>query len=305
MCLFCKLRRVFIPQSEWQARAAAHRARLSPFVEPHLARRSRGEKHPVWDFLWEYYSFRPAHLLRWSPGIGVVLETDSADGPPEFSQREWSRAEAGITLDTEKFPAHRVAALHEILEILEATQRRAASFACFGMHEWAMVYRAPDMRHAVPLRLAPTEIEATVETLGVRCSHYDAFRFFTEPARPLNVLQPRADNRARMEQPGCIHATMDLYKWAYKFWPWTASELVADAFELARAAREVDMRASPYDFAALGFAPIALETPEGRREYQNLQRKIAERAVPIRASLIEAYTCLIEAVSRCALSKFH
>ena len=30
-------------------------------------------KHPVHDFLFTYYSFRPAQLRRWSPGYGVVL----------------------------------------------------------------------------------------------------------------------------------------------------------------------------------------------------------------------------------------
>jgi len=40
-----------------------------------------------------------------------------------------------------------------------------------------------------------------------------------------------------------FHASMDLYKWAYKFAPWIASDLLADYFELARATRWLDMRA--------------------------------------------------------------
>ena len=51
----------------------AHAARLAPYVDPHLARRQAGEKHPVHDFLFGYYSQRPAQLLRWHPGYGVRL----------------------------------------------------------------------------------------------------------------------------------------------------------------------------------------------------------------------------------------
>lgn len=52
---------------------------------------------------------------------------------------------------------------------------------------------------------------------------------------------------------------MDLYKWAFKFAPFIPSELIADCFALARDIREIDMRASPYDFAPLGFSPSALK----------------------------------------------
>lgn len=46
------------------------------------------------------------------------------------------------------------------------------------------------------------------------------------------------------------------------------------------------MRASPYDLRALGCAPIAIETPEGRAEYESHQRAFAERGMPLRARLI-------------------
>jgi hypothetical protein len=79
---------------------------------------------------------------------------------------------------------------------------------------------------------------------------------------------------------------MDLYKWAFKFAPFTPSELTADCFALARDIREVDMRASPYDLARLGFAPIPIETPAGRTEYEKHQRDFAERSQPLRARLL-------------------
>jgi hypothetical protein len=92
-----------------------------------------------------------------------------------------------------------------------------------------------------------------------------------------------------MDQRGCIHVNMDLYRFCYKIAPWIESELLVDAFELARFAREIDMRASPYDLRSIGFAPIRVETPDGRAEYVRLQRKISERAKPIRQRVLLAY----------------
>lgn len=275
-----------LEEDEWQVRAAHHRARLAPFVAAHLARRSRREKHPVYDFLWEYYSFRPSFLLKWSPGIGVELRGETQ----RFNDwKEFSATPNGIALDAAKFPRHRREGLLQIAQILEQTASRAAFHGCFGLHEWAMVYRETEHRHAVPLRLCNDEIAALVESQPIRCSHYDAFRFFTPAARGFNILNPSAESRAEMEQPGCIHANMDLYKYATKFFPWIASEILADAFELAMEARVLDMRAAPYDLASYGFAPIRIETASGRGDYQKLQREIAQKAAPLRAKLIEVY----------------
>ena len=55
------------------ASAPAHAARVEPWVDPHLERAARGVAHPVEDFLFTYYSFRPAALRRWHPGFGVRL----------------------------------------------------------------------------------------------------------------------------------------------------------------------------------------------------------------------------------------
>lgn len=286
----------FLSTAQWRARQCSHVARLLPFIEAHRARRSRGEKHAVWDFLWEYYSFRPAQLLKWSPGIGVELESEESFGGKEFDGKEWKPTDDGFTLDLARFPLHRLESVRAVLTLLEQTAAREPFHGCFGLHEWAMVYRG-DRRHASPLRLSGDAIADLVESQVVRCSHYDAFRFFSAPAVALNVLQPQADNRAEFEQPGCIHASMDLYKWAYKFAPWISADLVADCFDLARAARWLDMRAAPYDLAAYDVPPILLETPAGRREYASQQSAVAARAAPLRARLIEEYRALICAVA--------
>jgi hypothetical protein len=193
-------------------------------------------------------------------------------------------------LDTSAVLAKRGPTVAWTANLLRRTAERPAHFGCFGMHEWAMVYRQSmdEIRHADwPLRLNADETAAVVEANRVRCSHFDAYRFFTPPARPLNLLTPTRESQPDLDQPGCLHANMDLYKWAYKLAPLVAAELVADCFELAREIRELDMRASPYDLMDLGLAPIRIETPDGRAEYAAAQRGFAERARPLRVRLIE------------------
>ncbi|MBM0275931.1 3-methyladenine DNA glycosylase [Micromonospora tarensis] len=273
--------------AQWQARRRAHQERVAVWLTPHLARRHRGERHPVADFLFTYYSHRPAQLRRWHPGAGVELR-DAAVG--EFG-RDYRATTAGVTLDTDAVRARRGDSIGWIRSLLAATGGRAPHFGCFGMHEWAMVYRQTrdELRHnAWPLRLSAERTAAVVEERGVRCSHFDAFRFFTAPARPLNVLTPTRETQHANEQPGCLHANMDLYKWAYKLSPLVPSELVADAFDLAREIRTLDMRASPYDLAALGYPPVRVETPDGRAEYAAAQRGFAERAAVLRERLLAA-----------------
>lgn len=279
-----------LPAPVWRARASAHAARVDGWLGSHLDRRRDGVRHPVEDFLFTYYSHRPAQLRRWHPGFGFVL----ADAPP---QRHYVAAEGGPTVDPALL-AKRAESLRWIRDPLRATASRPAQLGCFGLHEWAMVYRQTQdqVRHnAWPLRLSPAATAQVVEDRGVRCTHFDAFRFFTEPARPLNVLVPTRERQSELEQPGCLHATMDLYKWAYKMSPLVPSELVADCFELSRAVRELDMRASPYDLADLGYDPVRIETPEGRAAYAVAQRDFADRAAPLRARLVEHCDALLAA----------
>jgi hypothetical protein len=156
-----------------------------------------------------------------------------------------------------------------------------------------MVYRDRETRHPVPLRLGADGTDAVVEAHPIRCTHFDAFRFFTPSAVPRNRLQPTRETQPELEQPGCLHAGMDLYKWAYKLSPATPGELVADCFELAVEIRELDMRASPYDLSAHGFAPVLIETPEGKAEYVAAQRGFAERGAVLRHRLLEVCDSLV------------
>lgn len=278
-----------LPLDEWLPRARAHAARADALCADHLVRRSRGVKHPVWDFLFEYYPVRPGTLRRWSPGLGVALA--GADDPRATGfvshMRDVHIGDDGVAyLDRRAHAERRGEAIAYIADLLAGTLANDAHFDCFGLHEWAMVYRADDTRHAVPLRLGQSATDAVVDGHRIRCTHYDAYRFFTPEAVPLNENRPTRQTQPACEQAGCLHANMDLYKWATKLGPLVPGELWLDSFELARDVRRLDMEASPYDLAVHGFAPVRIETPEGKAEYVSRQRRLAERAAPIRTGLL-------------------
>jgi hypothetical protein len=274
---------IVLGPAEWRARRAAHEARADRLVEARRERAQKGERDPVEDFLFTYYPFRFAAVRRWTPGAGVAL----AEADELVVDRRFLRGSDGL-VRVALPDAAQAGRLDFSLRLCRAVATRAAFHGCFGLHEWAMVYgQAEQRRHgAWPLRLGAEGTDAVVRSMPVRCTHYDAFRFFTPGARPLNKLAPTLDARVDNEQPGCVHVTMDLFKWAMKAQPWVSAELAADAFELAHVARTVDMRASPYDFSAIGLKPIAIETAEGRVEYETEQRRLSALAEPIRARLI-------------------
>jgi hypothetical protein len=282
---------MILSETQWKQQQEAYLAEVAPYVEAHLQRRSIGEKHPVHDFLFEYYGFRPSHLLRWSPGLGVWLAGTAC----EFLARdEMSEGAEGIGLSKERFPAKRLTAAKWILNLLETTQSRPPMFGCMGLHEWAMVYERKDVRHPqLPLRMPHDELRKFVAQQPIRCSHFDAFRFFSSSAKPLNRIQPSPDNRAGMEQPGCLHVNMDMYKWAFKFSPWISSEHVQASLRLAIKTRELDMRASPYDLETLGYEAIPIETEEGQKAYVDGQQQIYAEGQVVREGLIGAYKNLI------------
>lgn len=273
-----------LPLDEWRALAEEHRSRVEVDLAEVVWRRDRGIKQPIEDFLFHYYNLRPSHLAQWHPGIGVMLEDDGTWRPPAYV------LDSGIAqLDREYFLAKRGRTVAKARELLSAVSNKEPRYGCFGMHEWAMVYRlaADETRHPyLKLRLTTAEIAEVVEQVGCRCSHYDAFRFFTAPARPLNLVQPTRQNQPELDQPGCLHVNMDLYKWAGKLWPAVGSDLLYETFRLAREIRVVDMRASAYDLRDWGHEPIQVETHTGRRHYVALQKEFASRASLLRERLL-------------------
>ena len=79
---------------EWRARRDAHRQAVDELIGPYLDARRRGARHPVIDFLFTYYSSRPAHVLRWHPGFGVTIE----DGDEFLGLRGYEQTAAGVSV---------------------------------------------------------------------------------------------------------------------------------------------------------------------------------------------------------------
>jgi len=272
---------------EWRALEAAHTQRAQALTRAHRERSARQETHPVEDFLFTYYSYKPAVLHRWHPGEDVELRDAAADARSAWRWYASGSSAGSLVVDGEAFRAERGALIANVGTILRATAGRAPGFGCFGLHEWAMVYRQREHRHPVPLRLGREGTDAVVEAHDLRCTHFDAFRFFTPEAVPLNRDAPTRELQSALEQPGCLHAGMDLYKWAVKLGPLVPGDLLLDAFDLARDIRVLDMQASPYDLADWGYEPVRIETPEGKAAYVRAQRGFAERGQALRARLLD------------------
>lgn len=270
----------------WQRLQQQHTARATEFTAGHLARRARGEKHAIEDFLFTYYSFKPAQLAKWHPGAGVILTACKA----RANWRYYHQDAAGAHVDLRGYFAVRGATVAYVKDLLQRTLAHTPNFGCFGLHEWAMVYQlTPEqIRHrGLRLRLGHSGSDEVVQHHRITCSHFDAFRFFTPPAAPLNTLQPTRETQPLLEQSACLHAGMDIYKWITKLGPIVPGELLLDAFELARDIRYVDMQASPYDVSDYGLPAIPIETAAGKREYMRLQRGFAARGNELRHRVLE------------------
>ncbi len=275
-------------KADWQYRQEKHQQAIAKIIDPYLKKREHQHKDPVMDFLFEYYSFRPSHLKKWSPGPGVLLEKANRQTAPDIT--ELTITSQGAWLDPAHIPEKRKSSVRWILSLLENSLHKEPSFGCFGMHEWAMVYKAENVRHdQIPLRMSKEELAAFVESRPLVCTHFDAFRFFTEPARPLNKFNLSREAFNKTEQAGCLHTNMDLYKWSFKLFPWISSDTIREAFVLAVDTRIIDMKASPYDLRSRGLEPIKIETEAGRLEYVKKQKEIYHRSIPIRKQLISEY----------------
>ena len=276
-----------IEREDWIRQAVLHKELVSPIADAFLQRRSVAQKHPVDDFLFTYYRFSPTKLKQWVPSFEetlYVLESDL-----EIFGNDWFIYQNGVLQsNANRLGTATVAQLTFIETLCQKINERPCRFGCFGLHEWAMVYRQSqeELRHTgYPLRLAPSALARFIESQNLCCTHYDAYRFFTSDAKSRNLLQPTLQSRIHFEQAGCLHANMDLYKWATKLWPWVGSNFIAKTFLLALEGRKIDMRASPYDLQKEGYAPICIETEEGRKEYQILQQQYAAKAAALRQEL--------------------
>ncbi|WP_198928954.1 3-methyladenine DNA glycosylase [Boudabousia liubingyangii] len=268
-------------------------------------RAARSQVEPISDFLFEYYGIKPRHLTQWHPGIGLaLLAPTQADSDSQAAYEFWEQlgqkrfyhqvetpAGPAVTLDVQSWVEQRGRGGQFIIDLLSTVANREGFYGCLGLHEWAMVYQGKP-RHDLPLRLGAQGADQLTSSLPIRCTHFDAFRFFTPEARPFNQHQPdgSAPSMLALEQPGCLHQNMDLLRYALKLGPLVSTELLLDCFEFALEVRTLDMAASPYDCSGLGLAPVKIETVEGKAQYIAQQRQFTETGRPLRQALIDALT---------------
>lgn len=201
-------------------------------------------------------------------------------------------------------------ALEYYKSILEATLQAEPIFFCHGLHEWAMQYQPenhpppPSSKYQshLPLRVDQRTINAAVERRGVYCTHVDALRFFAPAARSWNHFGEYGtsvvrQDQPKLEQPACVHANMDLLKYAVRITPWIDGDVVADALDVALQARKLDIASSPYDVSMYGLNPIAVETAEGRKKYREMQADLLTVAQPLRQRIRNAYNDFLSQAS--------
>lgn len=282
---------------DWRAREAEHHAAVDELTAAHLRRSHSGIKHPIIDFLFTYYRSSVGALRTWHPGAGIQLEIENNRRhiPRYYRSVEPGRdGVSAVEVDLDAVIAAKGKRWQRAATIVSRTAHRTPRFGCFGRHEWAMVYRLRphEIRHEhVPLRVSQETIAEQVEA-GVHCTHFDAFRFFTPPAEPLNEFALDRSSQLEREQPACLHAGMDLYRWASELGPACPSDLLLDTFRASLRARVVDMQASPYDLRDYGYEPIEIETARGRAQYAAFQRRWAEETNELRERLLELYASL-------------
>jgi hypothetical protein len=288
-------KKVVLELNHWQELEKEHQRIVRTFTVPFRDRRSRGVSHPVYDFLFTYYAFPPARLEQWHPGINVILYS-GGDYGRFSSDKRYDCLDNRISLKPALLTQTLQRRLLWVVKLLENIKKSIPRFGCYALHEWAMVYKLSEERRysGYPLRVTPEVIQNVIEKHQLRCTHFDAYRFFSPKARPQNQYILQSDSRMEFEQGGCIHASMDLYKWAFLFSPWVGSSLLLECFLLAIRARELDMRSSPYELSSLGFEPIPIETESGRQTFISMQRELAIEASGVREKLISLLTILCE-----------
>ncbi|MDD7984529.1 hypothetical protein PQO01_06150 [Lentisphaera marina] len=278
---------MLINESEWQSKAQLHQNKVDQLTSEWREHKALGKKHPTLDFLFSYYNLKINRLRLWSPGPDVSL---SGKHNGELLFGYYTSKENSFHLDPERYPRQRLNNFKWIAHLLRETKSKTPVFNCYGVHEWCMIYKSDSKRHEqLPLRVSSQTLNNFVEKTSCQCTHFDAYRFFTEEASPLIQHPLSRENQEVYEQSGCLHANMDLYKWAYKLYPFMSGDLLLRCFELAIQCRYLDMQASPYDLGEFNMEPIPVDTTSGREKYVSEQHRLKKIADPIRDELADAY----------------
>ena len=303
-----------VPRAVWLGEARRHSEEMNdllyPLIPGHdqatLKERMHAVRlHPVYNFLHSYYRYSAEELKLFSPGIlsSAPLEISSSEDLSMLHQKFLSSSTSLAQYQVPRQPLepsgrYGWVRLSKSRDILQATSNRQPFLACFGLHEWAMLFKSNEKKQpSLSLRVPQSKIDEVVAQ-GTYCTHFDAFRHFSQTAMPLNSNPSLTrDTQVETEQPGCIHATMDLFAFAHKIYPLSSSSLLRRSLQLALKARKIDMRASPYDVSKFDGCeiPICIETADGRKQYADEQLALAQEAAPLREEILQTYNAALHA----------
>jgi hypothetical protein len=195
-----------VPEKKWRADAAAHELRVRSLVGGHL--HNFDSSNPIYNFLFKYYFWKPSVVASYSPGWNKVLigaqPNDVTHGGGQRAASVWRSGgqddAGGLFFDGMRCSPETLVGLQNTLDLLRATEQRPPVLNCFGMHEWAMLYSlatpaaktgggggggggGQSKHQRLPLRLSQAALDAAVEERApLKCTHFDAFRFYTPKA---------------------------------------------------------------------------------------------------------------------------
>lgn len=163
---------------DWSSDAIDHvqimEGLLYPPGESMKVRLHQVRQHPIYNFLHTYYRYSTKSIKKYSPGIGIMMET-MPDGALALLNEKFLRITPegiSVLLSTSPDLYHNCAlfchkgvsyelpkgqspdstfgwiTLSKTRDMLHATASRQPFFGCFGLHEWAMLYSG---RMYVPL----------------------------------------------------------------------------------------------------------------------------------------------------------
>jgi hypothetical protein len=221
-------------RQDWVQTAKSERLRVNSLLKSGIY---QDKNHPIYNFIFVYFFFNQKILFQYSPGMNTTIELDqdydklfSLNLAPELQPIEAQSKTLAISFSEKKISKK---FLQRTLQILKSVQSKLPSFWCFGLHEWAMQYHSSQLApspstksssfQSLPLRVSPEQIESLINPPSsaiqppiprLRCTHFDAIRFFTPSSLPLNVISPTPTRNTvdQFDQPGCIHVNMDLFK---------------------------------------------------------------------------------------------
>ena len=204
-------------------------------------------------------------LRRWHPGAGVLLaDADPADFGPDYTLTA-----AGSPSTRHGVRARRGEAIAWIREAARgAPPSGRPSSAASALHEWAMVYRQPRTSSATRTGRcgsAAADRPRSSRRQPVRCSHFDAFRFFTPggPAAERAAADPGHAGRPRTAGlPAREHGPLQVGVQAVAAGSRRTGRRTASRWP-GRSGRST-CRPARTTSPALGYQPVRIETAGGQ-----------------------------------------